>query len=137
MSRVRKILSGRPEQTIRRCKSPCISLTSHNANSNARPHDWFVIGSPPLSINWVWSPTSGHGYRRDTLLLFSDNPALAVLRAVTYMHFARGIGTLCGSVFTDVPVFAYRIHGRNIFTQPALAAPELYRARRPGRLERF
>jgi hypothetical protein len=102
-------------------------------------------------------------------MLFPDNPALAGLRTVTDMYFAHGIGALCVSVLIDVPVFGYRIHGRNIFTQrelhrvlcynprapsdnndkakpllidhlladaasvKSLAAPELYRARMPGR----
>lgn len=66
---------------------------------------------PPLNTKWVWPPGSGNCYRRDALLLFADNPALAGLRTGTDMYFARGIGALCGSVLIDEPVFAHRIHG--------------------------
>ena len=74
---------------------------------------------PPLNNKWVWSPSSGDCYRRNALLLFADNPALYGLRTGTDMYFAHGIGALCGSVLIDEPVFAYLIHGRNIFTQRA------------------
>jgi glycosyltransferase involved in cell wall biosynthesis len=73
----------------------------------------------PLSNQWVWSPTSGNCYRRDALLLFSDNEALAHLRTGTDMYFAQGIGCLCGSVLIDEPLFVYRIHGDNIFSRRA------------------
>lgn len=68
---------------------------------------------PPLNTKWVWSPGSGNCYRRDALLLFADNPALAALRAGMGMYFARGIGALCGSVLIDMPVFTHRLHGRS------------------------
>ena len=74
---------------------------------------------PPLHTRWVWSPTSGNCYRRDALLLFSDNPELAGLRTGTDMYFAHAIGALSGSALIDEPVFAYRIHGGNIYTQRA------------------
>jgi hypothetical protein len=67
---------------------------------------------PPLSGKRVSAPDSGNCYRRDALLLFSDNPALAGLRAGTGMYFARGIGALCGSVLIDEPVFAHRVCSR-------------------------
>ncbi|WP_158304348.1 glycosyltransferase family 2 protein [Beijerinckia indica] len=73
----------------------------------------------PLAKNWVWSPTSGNCFRRDALRLFADNPSLATLRTGTDMYFALGISALCGSVLIDEPVFAYRIHGNNIFTRHA------------------
>ena len=72
---------------------------------------------PPLHTSWVWSPTSGSCYRRDALLLFADNPALAELRTGTDMYFGHAIGALCGSALIDEPVFAYRVHGGNIYTQ--------------------
>jgi glycosyltransferase involved in cell wall biosynthesis len=72
---------------------------------------------PPLNNAWVWSPTSGNCYRRDALLLFSDCPPLAELRTGTDMFYAHGIGGLCGSVLIDEPVFAYRIHGGNIYSR--------------------
>ena len=74
---------------------------------------------PPMTTRWVWSPTSGSCYRRDALLLFADNPALRSLRTGTDMYFGHAIGALCGSALIDEPVFAYRIHGGNIYSQRA------------------
>ena len=74
---------------------------------------------PPLHTRWVWSPTSGNCYRRDALLLFADNPALARLRTGTDMYFAHALGALSGSALIDEPVFAYRIHVGNIYTRRA------------------
>jgi glycosyltransferase involved in cell wall biosynthesis len=74
---------------------------------------------PPLSIRWVWSPTSGLCYRRDALRLFADNPKLQSLRTGTDLYFAYGCGGLSGGVVIDEPLFAYRIHGSNIFTAHA------------------
>ena len=74
---------------------------------------------PPLHTSWVWSPTSGSCYRRDALLLFADNPGLAGLRTGTDMYFGHAIGALSGSALIDEPVFAYRIHGGNIYTRRA------------------
>ena len=74
---------------------------------------------PPLHTRWVWSPTSGSCYRRDALLLFADNPALARLRTGTDMYFGHALGALTGSALIDAPVFAYRIHGDNIYSRRA------------------
>ena len=74
---------------------------------------------PPLKIAWVWSPTSGICYRRDALALFADNAKLATLRTGTDLYFAFGCSGLSGSVLIDEPLFAYRIHGGNIFTARA------------------
>jgi hypothetical protein len=73
----------------------------------------------PLSNKWVWSATSGLCYRRDALALFADNQALAHLRSGTDLYFAHGIGGLCGSVLIDEPLFIYRFHGSNIYSQRA------------------
>ncbi len=70
-----------------------------------------IYFTPPLSSKRVSAPDSGNCYRRDALLLFSDNPALAELRTGTGNYFARGIGALCGSVLIDEPVFAHRVQG--------------------------
>ncbi len=51
--------------------------------------------------------------------MFADLPALADLRTGTDMYFGHAIGALCGSALIDEPVFAYRIHGANIYTQRA------------------
>ena len=74
---------------------------------------------PPLKIGWFWSPTSGICYRRDALRLFADNPKLATLRTGTDLYFAFACSGLSGSVLIDEPLFAYRIHGGNIFTAHA------------------
>ena len=74
---------------------------------------------PPLKFSWVWSPTSGLCYRRDALLLFADNARLATLRTGTDLYFAYACSGLSGSVIIDEPLFAYRIHGGNIFTARA------------------
>jgi glycosyltransferase involved in cell wall biosynthesis len=71
----------------------------------------------PLSNGWIWSPTSGICYRRDALRLFSDNPELVHLRTGTDLYFACAINALCGSAIIDEPVFVYRLHGANVFSQ--------------------
>ncbi len=73
----------------------------------------------PLTVRWIWSPTSGLCYRRDALRLFADNPRLQSLRTGTDLYFAYGCGGLSGSAIIDEPLFAYRIHGGNIFTAHA------------------
>jgi hypothetical protein len=74
---------------------------------------------PPLHVGWVWTPTSGLCFRRDAVAIFSDNENLRHLRTGTDMFYALGIGSWCGSVLIDEPLFIYRIHGSNIFTQRA------------------
>ncbi|MGA3301814.1 MAG: glycosyltransferase family 2 protein [Methylovirgula sp.] len=95
----------------------------HPPNSDAAPATDAIAGNifyvPPLSSRWVWSATSGHCYRRDALLLFSDNEGLAQLSTGTDMYFAHGIGALCGSVLIDKPLFVYRFHGSNIYSRRA------------------
>ena len=95
----------------------------HAPNSDAAPATDAIAENifyvPPLSSRWVWSATSGHCYRRDALLLFSDNEALAQLSTGTDMYFAHGIGALCGSVLIDKPLFVYRFHGSNIYSRRA------------------
>ncbi|MGO9007990.1 MAG: glycosyltransferase family 2 protein [Beijerinckiaceae bacterium] len=73
----------------------------------------------PLCTKWVWAPTSGLCYRRDAIALFADNENLPHLRTGTDMYFAHGIGGWCGSVLIDEPLFIYRIHGSNIYSQRA------------------
>lgn len=73
----------------------------------------------PLCIRWIWTPTSGLCYRRDALLQFTDNKNLRYLWTGTDMYFAHGIGGWCGSILVDEPVFIYRLHGANIFSQVA------------------
>jgi glycosyltransferase involved in cell wall biosynthesis len=74
---------------------------------------------PPLCTTWIWTPTSGLCYRRDALLLFADNEHLPELWTATDMYFAHGIGGWCGSILIDEPVFIYRLHGSNLFSQTA------------------
>jgi glycosyltransferase involved in cell wall biosynthesis len=91
----------------------------HRFEETARRLDGRIHLVPPMTTRWVWSPTSGSCYRRDALLMFADNPALAGLRTGTDMYFGHAIGALCGSALIDEPVFAYRIHGGNIYSQRA------------------
>ena len=92
---------------------------------------------PPLSNKWVWSATSGLCYRRDALLLLSDNEALAHLRTGTDMYFAHGIGALCGSVLIDEPLFVYRIPWRQYLFEARPIEPDgLLHARRTRRQQR-
>ncbi len=88
-------------------------------SDTARRLDGRIHLVPPLSTRWVWSPTSGSCYRRDALMMFADNPELATLRTGTDMYFGHAIGALSGSALIDEPLFAYRIHGGNIYTQRA------------------
>lgn len=74
---------------------------------------------PPLWTRWVWTPTSGLCYRRDAIMLFADNEHLPNLWTATDMYFAHGIGGWCGSVLIDEPLFIYRLHGSNLFSQTA------------------
>jgi glycosyltransferase involved in cell wall biosynthesis len=73
----------------------------------------------PLSTSWVWSPTSGLCYRRDALLQFADNARLKTLRTGTDMYFAISCCALSGGALIDEPLFAYRLHGGNIFSSRA------------------
>lgn len=78
-----------------------------------------AIYVPPLHVDWIWTPTSGLCYRRDALLLFADNEGLPNLWTATDAYFAHGIGGWCGSILIDEPVFIYRLHGSNLFSQTA------------------
>lgn len=78
-----------------------------------------AIYVPPLCTRWVWTPTSGLCYRRDAIVLFADNGHLPHLWTATDMYFAHGIGGWCGSVLIDEPLFIYRLHGSNLFSQTA------------------
>lgn len=74
---------------------------------------------PPLQMRWIWAPTSGLCYRRDAIALFADNEHLPHLWTATDMYFAHGIGGWCGSILIDAPLFIYRLHGSNLFSQTA------------------
>ncbi|WP_158809525.1 glycosyltransferase family 2 protein [Beijerinckia sp. L45] len=71
---------------------------------------------PRTQRDWVWSPTSGNCFRRDALNLFCDRDDLAALRSQTDLYLAVGINTVSGSILIDEPLFAYRIHGTNVFS---------------------
>lgn len=64
---------------------------------------------------WAWSATSGMMFRRDALRLWERTPGLANLRYSTDAFFCYGINAICGSIVIDVPLAAYRIHGKNGF----------------------
>ena len=65
---------------------------------------------------WVWAPTSGNCFRRDALDLFCDGDALVQLVSQTDLYLALGINAVSGSILVDEPVFAYRLHGANVFS---------------------
>ena len=69
--------------------------------------------------SWIWAPTSGNCFRRDALDLLCDSSALPSLRSQTDLFLALGINALCGSILVDEPLFAYRLHGANVFSRRA------------------
>ena len=70
----------------------------------------------------MWSPTSGTCFRRDALDLLCDREGLAALRSQTDLYLAFGINAVSGSILIDEPLFAYRLHGANVFSsKPQLA----------------
>ena len=71
---------------------------------------------PRTMTRWVWAPTSGNCFRRDALDLLCNNDDLAGLRSQTDLYLAMGLNALTGSIFIDRPVFAYRLHGQNVFS---------------------
>jgi glycosyltransferase involved in cell wall biosynthesis len=107
---------GRRPDLIRPFRLPGLEWPRHDVTARL-PSAIHIV--PPFHTKWIWAPTSGSCYRRDALLLFADNPRLADLRTGTDMYFAHAIGALCGSALIDEPVFAYRIHGGNMYTQRA------------------
>lgn len=64
---------------------------------------------------WVWSATSAMMFRRDALNLWVATPGLRELRYSTDAFFCYGINAICGSAVIDIPLVAYRIHGKNGF----------------------
>lgn len=68
---------------------------------------------------WVWAPTSGNCFRRDALNLFRDDEALPSLTSQTDLYLAFGVNCVCGSMLVDEPLFAYRLHGGNVFSSRA------------------
>lgn len=63
-----------------------------------------------------FAPTSGNCFRRDALELFMDEDAPMNLRLNTDAYVREGIFLLTGCTIIDIPLFAYRIHGGNGFT---------------------
>jgi hypothetical protein len=49
------------------------------------------------------------------LQLWEKTPGLAALRYSTDAFFCYGINAICGSAVIDIPLAAYRIHGKNGF----------------------
>ena len=70
----------------------------------------------PLQARWVWAPTSGNCFRRDALDLFFDGEGLERLKSQTDLFLALSVNAITGSIIIDEPVFAYRLHGANVFT---------------------
>ena len=73
-----------------------------------------LIGSS--QARWVWAPTSGNCFRRDALDLFFDGEGLDRLTSQTDLLLALAVNAVSGSILVDEPVFAYRLHGANVFT---------------------
>lgn len=70
----------------------------------------------PWDDGWVWSATSAMMFRRDALRFWENTEGLADLRYSTDAFFCYGINVICGSALIDMPLAAYRIHGRNGFS---------------------
>ncbi|WP_051956045.1 glycosyltransferase family 2 protein [Beijerinckia mobilis] len=69
----------------------------------------------PWDTKWAWSATSAVMFRRDALSFWKDTPGLQKLRYSLDAFFCYGVNGLCGSAIIDIPLAAYRIHGRNGF----------------------
>ena len=65
---------------------------------------------------WSWAPTSRNCFRRDALQLFLDTPGLPALTSQTDLFLVLGINAVCGSLLIEEPLFAYRLHGSNVFS---------------------
>lgn len=74
---------------------------------------------PRDQATWVWAPTSGNCFRRDALDLLCDSEALPSLTTQTDLYLAFGVNSVCGSILVDEPLFAYRLHGANVFSNRA------------------
>ena len=70
----------------------------------------------PSQSRWVWAPTSGNCFRRDALDLFFDGEGLGRLKSQTDLLLVLAVNAVSGSILVDEPVFAYRLHGANVFT---------------------
>lgn len=73
---------------------------------------------PKSQQGWIWSPTSGLCFRRDALDLVCED-RIRTLRTQTDLYLVLGVNGLCGSILIDAPLFAYRIHGSNVFSKGA------------------
>jgi len=69
----------------------------------------------PWDAKWAWSATSAVMFRHDALSFWKDTPGLPKLRYSLDAFFCYGVNSLCGSAIIDIPLAAYRIHGRNGF----------------------
>lgn len=78
--------------------------------------DALHISLPPAIDPWIWSPTSANCFRKDALHLVISQATLHTMVSGTDTYLMHGIGSLTGSALIDVPVAAYRLHGRNIFS---------------------
>jgi hypothetical protein len=72
--------------------------------------------------DWVYAPTSGNCFRRDTLELLLGDDDIEELRFHADIYVNKGACLLSGAILIDLPLFVYRFHGCN----GAADHPELY-----------
>lgn len=75
-----------------------------------------VVTVPRDESFWVWAPTSGNCFRRDALNLLCDGADLGRLMSQTDLYLATAVNAVTGSILIDEPLFAYRLHGGNVFS---------------------
>ena len=79
--------------------------------------DAIHVALPPTIDPWIWSPTSANCFRRDALQLLISRATLHTMVSGTDAYLMHGIGSLIGSALIDMPVAAYRLHGKNVFSR--------------------
>jgi glycosyltransferase involved in cell wall biosynthesis len=66
---------------------------------------------PPTQPKWVWSPGTANMYRRELLRLLA--PVVEHRVAAVDNYYVPFVNAVAGSALIDVPLSAYRLHGRN------------------------
>jgi hypothetical protein len=70
-----------------------------------------VYRVPPNQPKWIWSPGSANMYRRELLSLLA--PLVEHRIAAADNYYVPFVNAVAGSALIDVPLSAYRLHGRN------------------------
>jgi glycosyltransferase involved in cell wall biosynthesis len=65
----------------------------------------------PKQTEWVWSPGTANMYRRELLRLLA--PLVEHRVAAVDNYYVPFVNAVAGSALIDVPLSAYRLHGRN------------------------